>query len=100
MAGGGDTPDLVAAVCKGGGLGFIGAAYLTPDGIAEVARAVRARTNGSFGINLFAPQPLPGVPEDIRPALERMAPYFAELGLPAPSVPDAPRNSFPEQLAA
>jgi nitronate monooxygenase len=29
LAGGGDTPALVAAVCEAGGLGFIGAAYLT-----------------------------------------------------------------------
>lgn len=30
LAGGGDTPDLVATVCEAGALGFIGAAYLTP----------------------------------------------------------------------
>jgi nitronate monooxygenase len=30
MAGGGDTAELVASVCNGGALGFIGAAYLTP----------------------------------------------------------------------
>jgi nitronate monooxygenase len=29
LAGGGDTPELVAAVCNVGGMGFIGAAYLT-----------------------------------------------------------------------
>jgi nitronate monooxygenase len=31
LAGGGDTPALVAAVCNAGGLAFIGAAYLTPE---------------------------------------------------------------------
>ena len=40
MAGGGDTPRLVAAVCEAGGLGSIGAAYLTPGQIEESARAV------------------------------------------------------------
>ena len=30
LAGGGDTPALVAAVGEAGALGFIGAAYLTP----------------------------------------------------------------------
>ena len=35
MAGGGDTPDLVAAVCEAGGLGSIGATYLTPSRIAD-----------------------------------------------------------------
>ena len=31
MAGGGDTPRLVAAVCEAGALGTIGAGYLSPD---------------------------------------------------------------------
>lgn len=35
MAGGGDTPELVAAVCEAGALGFIGAAYLTPSKSAK-----------------------------------------------------------------
>ncbi len=55
LAGGGDTPDLVAAVCEAGALGFIGAAYLTPAQIIEASRAVRTRTACPFGINLFAP---------------------------------------------
>src|SRR5690242_17445931 len=56
LAGGGDTPDLVAAVSNAGALGFIGAAYLTPEQIASTAAAVRAKTSRPFGINLFAPQ--------------------------------------------
>src|ERR671922_2677067 len=80
LAGGGDTPDLVAAVCKAGALGFIGASYLTPPQIVEACRAVRARTARPFGINLFAPLPAPEVPRDPRPALDRVAPFYAELG--------------------
>ena len=100
MAGGGDTPDLVAAVCNAGGIGFIGAAYLTPAQIIESGRAVRARTARPFGINLFAPLPHPENPSDTLPALQRVAPFFAELGLPAPSIPEAKRDSFNEQLSA
>ncbi len=48
MAGGGDTPDLVAAVCNAGALGFIGGAYLTPQQIVEASRAVRAKTSRAF----------------------------------------------------
>ena len=33
MAGSGDTPELVAAVCNAGGIGFIGASYLSPEQI-------------------------------------------------------------------
>jgi len=99
LAGGGDTPTLVAAVSEAGGLGFIGAAYLTPPQIAEAAAAVRAGTRRRFGINLFAPQP-PPPPRDQGPALARVAPYFAELGLapPAPVATDA--SAFPAQFKA
>ncbi len=70
LAGGGDTPALVAAVCEAGGLGFIGAAYLTPEQIDEASREVRAQTSRPFGINLFAPVAVPDLPEDPQPALE------------------------------
>jgi nitronate monooxygenase len=55
MAGGGDTPELVAAVSNAGGMGFIRAAYLTPEQIGITATAIRTRTSRPFGINLFAP---------------------------------------------
>jgi nitronate monooxygenase len=98
MAGGGNTPALVAAVCGAGALGSIGAAYLTPPQIAEAARAVRARTDRPFGINLFAPQPMPEPPRDPAPALERVAPFFAELGLAPPTLPMPPADGFGAQL--
>ena len=100
LAGGGDTPALVAAVCNAGGLAFIGAAYLTPEQIGSASREVRARTSKPFGINLFAPLPALDAPRDPKPALERVARFFAELGLPPPVVPARPRDSFNEQLAA
>jgi|SRR6516225_215614 len=100
LAGGADTPELVAAVSNAGGLGFIGAAYLTPDQIAEASRAVRARTTRPFGINLLAPLSAPKPPENVGPALERIAPYYAELRLPPPSLPALGTTGFEEQLVA
>ncbi|MGA9967140.1 MAG: nitronate monooxygenase [Terriglobales bacterium] len=100
LAGGGDTPALVAAVCNAGALGFIGAAYLSPTQILEAGREVRTQTNQKFGINLFAPGKLSEPPRDPHPALQRVAPFFAELGLPAPSLPDSVADPFEEQLAA
>jgi len=100
LVGGGDTPHLVAAVSNAGALGFIGAAYLTPERIIETAAAVCRRTTQPFGINLFAPLPASasrGSPENM---LVRLTPYFAELGLPAPSLPKAAASSFDKQLAA
>lgn len=38
MAGGGDTVELVVAVSNSGGLGIIGAVYLSPEQIVELAR--------------------------------------------------------------
>jgi nitronate monooxygenase len=99
MAGGGDTPQLVAAVSEAGGLGSIGAAYLTPDQIAETARTVRSLSSRPFAVNLFAPVTrLPAA--DARRAVDRVAPFFAELGLPAPAMPAPPAEAFPQQLSA
>lgn len=100
MAGGGDTPALVAAVCNAGALGCIGAAYLNPDGIARTVHAVRAKTARPFGINLFAPTQRAPAVSDADEALDRVAPYFAELGIPGPLAPAPTPSMFPDQLAA
>ena len=98
MAGGGDTPELVAAVCEAGALGFIGAAYLTPEQIIQTSKVVRSRTAKPFGINLFAPLPSPSIPGSAEAALHCVAPYFAELGLQPPALPTSPAFSFDDQL--
>ena len=53
MAGGTSTPQLAAAVSNAGGLGSLGAAYLTPAQIAEEIAAVRRQTDRPFAVNLF-----------------------------------------------
>ncbi len=100
MAGGADTPALVGAVNNAGGLGFIGAAYLTPAQIREVGMAVRERTGRPFGINLFVPWDAPAPPVNGDKALRRAAPFFAELGLDSPSIPGGGEHSFEAQLGA
>lgn len=55
MAGGVATPELVAAVCRAGGTGFLAGGYLTADVLAERIAAVRRRVDGPFGVNLFVP---------------------------------------------
>lgn len=101
MAGGGDTPDLVAAVCNAGGLGSIGAAYLQPAQIAETAAAVRSRTGSPFAINLFTPPDRSNPSFDPAPMLAKLAPYHDELGIPLPPVPDSPpRPALDGQIAA
>jgi nitronate monooxygenase len=100
MAGGATTAELVAAVCEAGALGFIGAAYLTPSDIIAVSQEVRARTSRPFGINLFAPLDASDQPSDARPALNLLAPFHAELGLPPPALPTLIAESFDAQLSA
>jgi len=100
LAGGADTPALVAAVCEAGGIGFIGASYITPAQIEAAAKEVRARTKRPFGINLFAPNPVPAMPQRTENAVGRIARYHAELGLPPPVAPSPPADLFAAQFAA
>jgi nitronate monooxygenase len=99
MAGGGDTPALVAAVSAAGGLGSIGAAYLSPAQITDTAKQVRAKTDRPFAINLFAPLPAPDRP-DPQAAVERLMPFYEELGLPKPELPATASTDFAAQVAA
>lgn len=104
MAGEPAAPGLVTAVSSAGGLGSLGAAYLTPDTIADACRAIRAGTNGTFAVNLFAPSPEPTPAVDT----EVLATYHARLsalhdaaGLAESPPRDAPSGpSFPDQLEA
>src|SRR5260370_7510802 len=98
LAGGGDTPALVASVCNAGAIGFIGGAYLTPEQITQAGREVRAKTSRPFGINLFAPgatlaRAVPSADADR--ALAHVAPFFPKLPLPAPTPPPARPSPFP-----
>lgn len=99
MAGGVDRPELVAAVSNSGGMGFIGGAYLTPDQLAADCKSISQLTDKPFGINLFVPEPLPALPDNIEPALNALKPFFEELQLPPPTLPAAPASSFEQQLA-
>src|SRR5215471_15862060 len=99
LAGGDFKPEQLPAVCEAGAPVSIARAYLTPAQIVEAARAVRARTAQPFGINLFAPLPAPLSVPDPGHALARVAPFYAELGLPPPTLPASGGYTFDEQLA-
>ncbi|KOT98911.1 2-nitropropane dioxygenase [Streptomyces rimosus subsp. pseudoverticillatus] len=57
MAGGVARPELAAAVCGAGGLGFLAAGYKTADGMYQEIKQLRGLTDRPFGVNLFMPQP-------------------------------------------
>lgn len=104
MAGGFTTDALVAAVSNAGGLGSLGAAYLKPAEIVAAVERIRALTDKPFNVNLFAGGygTLADCGESFnpQPMLDALAEIYAELGLPAPTVPEAKSCPFPEQLEA
>ncbi|MDA8352015.1 MAG: nitronate monooxygenase [Firmicutes bacterium] len=57
MAGGVTSPELVATVSNVGGLGTLGAGYLSPDAMRQAIRDIRKRTDQPFAVNLMVPQP-------------------------------------------
>ncbi|MFG6412746.1 NAD(P)H-dependent flavin oxidoreductase [Roseateles sp. DC23W] len=100
MAGEAASAALVAAVSAGGGFGQLGAAYLAPARIGEIAADIRARTSQPFGINLFCPQPWQRDDAALDAYLARLAVWHAELGLAAPARPAQFEEDFEAQLAA
>ncbi|SHE09718.1 Nitronate monooxygenase [Chlamydia abortus] len=99
MAGGSTTPELVAAVSNAGGLGSLGAGYMTAEQIREAIRRIRELTDRPFAVNLFIPEPYEVRPEDIAAMNEALGAYRRKLGLPeAPPAPDRYSEPFEEQL--
>jgi nitronate monooxygenase len=102
MAGGPSSQELVAACSAAGALGCFGFAYTQPADMEKQAAWVRATTPLPFLVNLFAsPQPGEISAAAQRSALEAVARYYVEFGMPIPepvSPPYAP--DFEAQLAA
>src|SRR5690349_24871841 len=91
MAGGPSSQELVAACSSAGVLSSFGFAYTQPEEMKKQSAFVRSKTDRAFGINLFTS----AVPSQIeagaqRGALEAVAGYYKELGLPAPEPANAP----------
>ena len=85
------TSEMTAAVSKAGALGSLGAAYSQPEAMQRDAAAVRAHTDLPFNVNLFAskqPDAIGAAAQ--RGALDAVAGYYRELGLPPPEPLRAP----------
>lgn len=85
---------LAVAVADAGGMGGLGALTLAPAGIADWAHAFRSRSNGSFQINLWVPDPAPA--RD--PASETRVREFLETW--GPAVPDTAGDATPPDFDA
>jgi NAD(P)H-dependent flavin oxidoreductase YrpB (nitropropane dioxygenase family) len=85
MAGGASTPDLVVAAADAGSLGFIAGGYKSPGQLAGQIREVRSRAPRSgeilFGVNLFAPRPVPVDPAKFREYARALQTDAREYGI-------------------
>src|SRR4051794_10759138 len=78
LAGGPSTPELAAAVSNAGGLGFLGASYLSAKELAERVAQTRALTSRPFGVNLFVITGAPADPATYRDYVARLGPDAGE----------------------
>ncbi|MFC4025488.1 NAD(P)H-dependent flavin oxidoreductase [Oceanobacillus longus] len=81
MAGGVTTTKLVAEVSNSGGLGSIGAGYMTPIQMREQIREIKQLTSNFFGINLFVPKEFDVTQDRIKSANQILQPIREQLGL-------------------
>lgn len=99
MAGGPTTVELVAAVSAAGGLGTLGAAYMSPGQIRDAIRAIRELTDKPFGINLFIPEPFDASQAVAVPVAKVINEFREQLGIPADPVVTRFTEPFEEQMA-
>lgn len=96
MAGGATTSKLVAAVSNSGGLGFIGAGYLTPSQLREQIREIKTMTSNCFGVNLFVPQSFHASEDEVAAAMQVLEPIHQKLKISQSKQVDFP--SLDKQL--
>jgi nitronate monooxygenase len=93
MAGGGSSPDLVAAVSNAGGLGMLAGGMLSAEQLTAGIEQARAKTTKPFGVNLLLVEEQTIDPAQVDRAHRAMQGIRDELGietlptLPAPPVP-------------
>jgi nitronate monooxygenase len=80
LAGGPSTPELAAAVANAGGLGFVGAGYLSADELAARLRRARELTDGLLGVNLFVLRDQPVDEDAVARYAEELRAEGYELG--------------------
>ncbi|WP_342415562.1 DUF561 domain-containing protein [Paenibacillus sp. FSL R10-2782] len=98
MAGGPTTPELVAAISNAGGLGNLGAGYLTPEQLRSMIREIKQLTVQPFGVNLFVPEQLVESEETIGQMADHLNIYRVELGIAQNPAIQKYSESFEEQV--
>lgn len=102
FGGGLSAVDLVVAVSESGGLGSFGVHHLDGAGIRDVTAKIRARTRRPFALNLWIPLRDSDDPRlsdaAWQQALELLAPFYGQLGVPLPARPARFSPRYEEQI--
>ena len=96
MAGAITTPELVAAVSNSGGLGTLGAGYMSPEQIREAIYRIRELTDKPFGVNLLVTKEIQ-IEEKVNEAKVLLSGVNRELGIEVEGtlkLPKAIRNNY------
>lgn len=99
MAGGATTPELVAAVSNAGGLGTLGAGYMTPNAIRETIKEIKSLTDRPFAVNLMVVEEVDGDPLQMEKMDNLLKGWESHLGEPfSLNHSNTKPQSFEEQL--
>jgi nitronate monooxygenase len=98
MAGGVTTANLVSAVSNSGGLGTLGAGYMSPDDMKLAIKEIKDQTNQPFGVNLFIPETPIVNDEQVTNAKRLLEPFKKELHLTDTSSFSELQTDFEKQL--
>lgn len=101
---GASTPLLAATVSNAGGLGSYGSNDQDPAQITKSAAEIRKLTNKPFGMNLWVSTYDPGGEKLTRETYEQVTkllePYYKELKIDVPPIPNSKPQNFDDQFAA
>lgn len=99
MAGGISTPELVIEVSNSGGLGSLGAGYLTPETLRTQVQQIKLGTYNPFMVNIFVP---PRSEQDQESLIQMYAAYerlYQEYGIQIPTFEEIAQMCFPDPIA-
>lgn len=97
MSGGPTTPAMVSAATRAGALGMLAAGYKTVEAIEGEIKAVRAE-GIPFGVNVFAPNPVPVDPQRYRAYAAIVQGDADQFGLTLPPEPIEDNDRFDEKM--
>lgn len=98
MSGGPTTLAMVSAATRAGALGMLAAGYKTVEAVEAELDKVRAE-GIPFGINLFAPNPLPVDPDSYRTYAGILQKEADQFGVTLPAEPIEDTDRFDEKIA-